>query len=119
MRILLDQNSPKGLAALLVGHEVSRAAPMGWAELDNGELLAAAEAAGFDLMITGDQNLRYQHNLAGRRIALAVLSTNNWLVVRNCQQESLACVEQAGKEGYAELNLPRPPLKRRRRPLPC
>lgn len=51
---------------------------MGWSNLGNGELLAAAEQAGVDVFVTTDQNLRYQQNLKGRRIALVVLPTTRW-----------------------------------------
>jgi hypothetical protein len=46
---------------------------MGWDSLANGELIEAAENGGFDVMVSADQNLRYQQNLAGRRLALVVL----------------------------------------------
>ncbi len=49
---------------------------MGWAELDNGALLKAAETD-FDLLVTTDQNLHYQQNLDGRRIAILVLPTTS------------------------------------------
>jgi hypothetical protein len=55
---------------------------MGWAELENGELLAAAQREGFEVMVTGDQNLSYQQNLAGRTLAVIVLSTNNWNIIK-------------------------------------
>jgi len=55
---------------------------MGWAELENGELLRSAEEAGFAAMVTGDKNLSYQQNLSRRSLALIVLSTNNWNVVK-------------------------------------
>jgi hypothetical protein len=41
-------------------------------------LLAQAEQTGYDLMITTDQNLRYQRNLTGRRMAILVLRTTSW-----------------------------------------
>jgi hypothetical protein len=47
------------LRELLIGHEVSTAFEMGWSKLDNGKLLAAAEAA-FDALVTTDQSLRHQ-----------------------------------------------------------
>lgn len=49
---------------------------MGWAELRDGELLRAAEAAQFDVLITADRNLRFQQNLSQLRIAVIVLPTN-------------------------------------------
>ena len=45
--------------------------------IKNGDLLKLAEAE-FDLFITSDQNLRYQQNLMGRKIAILELSTNDW-----------------------------------------
>jgi predicted nuclease of predicted toxin-antitoxin system len=78
MRILFDQGAPVPLRRSLVGHEVATAWQRGWAELSNGDLLAAAEADGFDLLVTTDQNLRYQQNLTARRIAILVLTVANW-----------------------------------------
>jgi hypothetical protein len=71
-RILLDQNVPRGLRQHLRGHDVETAAHRSWGTLANGELIAAAEAAGFQFLITADQNLRYQQNIAGRVIAIVV-----------------------------------------------
>ena len=53
----------------------------GLSGLKNGALLKAAEEAGSDLFITADQEISYQQNLTGRRIALLILSTNNWGLV--------------------------------------
>src|SRR5712664_1843307 len=71
MRILFDQGTPVPLRRALAGHTVSTAHEMGWAALDNGALLDAAEAA-FDAFITTDRNLRHQQNLTGRRLATLV-----------------------------------------------
>ncbi len=57
----------------LEGHTVSTAFRQGWDKLKNGELLAAAEQAGFDLFLTTDKNMRYQQNLSDRKIAIVVL----------------------------------------------
>jgi predicted nuclease of predicted toxin-antitoxin system len=65
-RILLDQNLPRGLRDILPDHSVETAYNMGWGRLENGDLLTAAEDAGFAIMITADQNIRYQQNLSGR-----------------------------------------------------
>src|SRR6266853_1803444 len=54
----------------------------GWAVLTNGDLLAAAELAGFDIMITTDQGIRHQQNLAGRKLSLLVIDTNDWTRIR-------------------------------------
>ena len=86
-RVLQDHCVPRPFRDLLTGCAVSTAAEMGWAQLKNGELLDAAEATGFEVLITADRNLRYQQNLAGRRIAIIELPTNRLrLVVRYAPQ---------------------------------
>ena len=64
MNILLDQGTPAPLRRYLPGHTVATTYEQGWASLANGRLLDAAEQAGYDLLITTDQNLRYQQNFA-------------------------------------------------------
>jgi hypothetical protein len=56
MRILLDQNTPLGVGRILTTHDVRTAFQMGWATLSNGDLLDAAEQAGFEALVTSDQN---------------------------------------------------------------
>jgi len=73
MKILFDQGTPVLLRGHLVSHTVDTAYEVGWAEFQNSQLLQAAEAARYDLLVTTDQNLKYQQNLRGRK--LAVLST--------------------------------------------
>jgi hypothetical protein len=75
MRILFDQGTPVPLKQHLTGHTVFTAYE--GATLSNGELLATAEKA-FDLLVTTDQNLRYQQNLTGRKLAIIVLPTTSW-----------------------------------------
>jgi hypothetical protein len=77
MRILFDQGTPVPLRKILAAHSVSTAFETGWAELENGDLLTAAEKV-FDAFITTDKNLRYQQNLAARQLAILVLPTTNW-----------------------------------------
>lgn len=81
MRVLLDQGTPAPLRLALQGHSVATAHEKGWATLTNGELLAAAESA-FDVFVTTDQNLRYQQNLGGKRLAVLVLPTTSWPKLR-------------------------------------
>lgn len=76
MKILLDECVPWPMHRLLTGHECRTAQQCGWGGLKNGLLLQRAENE-FDLFITSDQNLRYQQNLAGRKISILELSTNN------------------------------------------
>ena len=73
MKILFDQGTPRPLSRYLATHTVDMVYKQGWSTLKNGALLATAENAGYDLLVTTDQNLRYQQNLAGRRIAIVVL----------------------------------------------
>lgn len=87
MRILFDQGVPAPLRKYLTGHQVETAYERGWATMKNGDLLAAAQSA-FDLFLTTDKNLRYQQNIAGRTIAIAVLPTTQWPLLES-QVESL------------------------------
>jgi hypothetical protein len=77
MRILLDECVPVQIRHALPEYEVTTTQRMGWAGIGNGDLLQRAEEAGFDLFIIADQNLRYQQNLAVRRIAILELWTNH------------------------------------------
>jgi predicted nuclease of predicted toxin-antitoxin system len=113
-RILLDTNMPTGLRAALPDHEVVSAPKMGWGALENGELLAVAEADGFDMLITGDKNIAYQQRITGRRIANIVLSTNHWPTVRPRQELVVDAASAAMAGSYAEVALRPPPLIRRR-----
>jgi hypothetical protein len=61
---------------------VVRADELGWQGLENGALLDAAEQAGFDLLLTCDQNVRYQQNFSSRKLALLILSSNHWPTLR-------------------------------------
>ena len=77
MKVLLDVCTPVQVRQALAGHEVLTAAKMGWGKFENGKLLQVAEAAGFDLFIICDKNLRAQQNLANRRLAILELWTNH------------------------------------------
>jgi len=76
MRVLLDGNLPRDLAALLVGHEVHTIHQRRWSDLSNGTLLDAAREE-YDAFVTLDQSLRFQQNLAGRVIAVVVLRAHS------------------------------------------
>jgi hypothetical protein len=71
--ILLDEQLPRHLARHLVGHNVRTVQQQSWAGLKNGELLREAEAAGFSVLVTGDQNLEHQQNLTTRKVGIVVL----------------------------------------------
>ena len=74
MLILFDQGAPKGLIRALPGHTIFTAQSRGWDRLSNGALLNAAEEAALDLLLTTDRRIRYQQNLAERKIARVVLT---------------------------------------------
>ena len=93
MRILLDECVPWPLGRLLLGHDSANPQKQGWGGIKNGELLALAEE-GFDLFITSDQNLRYQQNLAARKIAILELSTNDWHQIRAASEGILVSVNR-------------------------
>ena len=83
MRILIDESVPRNYDLLIDGgHSVVTTWYQGWSGLKNGALLRAAEQAGFDLFVTADQELSYQQNLTGRKMAILVISTNNWARVK-------------------------------------
>ena len=109
MRILFDKSAPYGLARHLGGHAVETAEARGWGRLENGILLAAAEAAGFEVFLTADKNLRYQQNLSGRKIALIVLGNSPWPLVRLHIAAVLSAIESAVPGGYLEVEIPLPP----------
>ena len=102
MRILFDQGTPLPLRRPLISHDVETTWQRGWSELSNGDLLTAAEAAGFDLLITTDQNLRYQQNLSGRRIAILVLTIANWPVLQPHATSIAAIVDVMQPGEYRE-----------------
>jgi len=102
MRILFDQGTPAPLRRSLASHEVSTAFELGWSNLENGDLLRAAEGR-FDVFVTTDQNLRYQQNLTGRQLAILVLPTTNWLEIQRHQDEVVATVNSMRPGEYREL----------------
>lgn len=78
MKILFDHGTPAPLRRHLPAHQVATAAENGWDSLTNGELLSRAEQEGYDLLVTTDQNMRYQQNLSRRQLAVIVLMSTAW-----------------------------------------
>ena len=95
MKVLLDENLDHALRKLLGEHEVATVTYMGWASLKNGELLDAAEAGGFDVLLTGDQTLCHEQNLSGRRLAIVSLSAIELPIIRQSLPSIVAAIEQA------------------------
>lgn len=115
MRILFDHNVPDNLKRSLAVHHVETSDQRGWERLKNGILLRTAERAGFEVVVTADQNIRYQQNLTGRRIALVVLGSNRWPFIQKYIPEIVAAVDAAGINGYPFIEIPQP--RRPKRPL--
>jgi hypothetical protein len=112
--VLFDHGTPKGLARTLVGHTVHTAQSRGWDALTNGELLNAAEEAGFDVLLTTDRRIRYQQNLTVRRIALVVLTgSTKWSGVRQHTDRIGAAVSSTTSGSYAEVEIPHQPRRGR------
>jgi hypothetical protein len=106
VRILFDQGTPAPLRRVLVGHQVATAFELGWGALQNGDLLRAAEAAGFEAIVTTDQNLSYQQNLADRKLAILVLRTTDWRLIRQHADGVLAATDRLVPGAYIELPFP-------------
>jgi hypothetical protein len=106
MKIILDESVPQNLRLIIEGdHTVVTAWYQGWSGLKNGALLDVAEEAGFDLFITADQEMSYQQNLTGRKMAL-VLSTNNWSFMKAGIGAIMAAIRAAQPGSYTEVEIP-------------
>jgi hypothetical protein len=111
MRVLFDHGTPSGIAKVLGEHEVTEAIDRDWDRISNGELLKVAEEAGFEVLLTTDKNLRYQQNLANRKIAIVVLGDSTWRFVRPHLERVASAVNEAAPGSYTEVEIPLPPKK--------
>lgn len=107
MRILFDQGTPVPLRGLLGDNQVETVFERGWSNLANGQLLNEAARAGFQILITTDNNLRHQQNLAGRSIAIVVLSTTSWPRIQRAVAAITQVIETATPGSVQEVNIPR------------
>ena len=105
MNILFDQGTPVPLRRYLAEHRITTTYERGWASLANGHLLAQAERAGMDLLITTDQNLRYQQNLSARRIAILVLRSTSWPKIQRRLDAIHAAIQRVGVGTYEEVEI--------------
>lgn len=106
MKILFDQGTPAPLRHCLRDHEITTAFERGWQELKNGELLSTAEGEGFAAIITTDKNLRYQQNLATRRLSIVVLMTTDWRLIRQYTDHISKALTGLTTGSYIELLFP-------------
>jgi hypothetical protein len=105
MKILFDQGTPVPLRRHLPRHDVATAAEMDWSQLTNGELLAAATEAGFEVLVTTDQNLRYQQDLKERTIAVVVLMTTSWPRISKQADKVAAAIAGVVSGDYIEVEV--------------
>ena len=106
MRVLFDQGTPVPLRKYLPAHQVATTFELGWNNLKNGELLQQSEASGFSVLVTTDQNLRYQQNLTGRTIAILVLTTTSWPRIERVVERVVQAVDSAAPSSYVEIPIP-------------
>ena len=106
MLILFDHSTPAPLRYTLKGHVVIEAIERGWERLANGALLDAAEAAGFELLVTADKNLHYQQNLTGRKISIVVLGNAQWPVLRRYVERVATALNAASPGSVTEVEIP-------------
>jgi hypothetical protein len=106
MLILFDQATPVPLRPYLASHTVRTAAEQGWDKLRNGDLLRAAEVAAFDLLLTTDRNMQYQQNITGRKIAVVILSRQQWPQLRPYVQLVVDAVNAAITGSFTEVEIP-------------
>lgn len=105
MKILFDQGTPVPLRRHLRSHKVTTVYELVWTTLQNGDLISQAEAAGFDVLVTTDQNLKYQQNLAERRLAVVVLLSTSWPKIQSKVAAVAIAVDGATPGSYTEVTI--------------
>ena len=107
MLVLFDHGTPRTLARYLIDHHtVTEARARGWDHVENGELLTLAEEAGFEVLVTTDQNLSYQQNLKSRKIAIVVLGKGQWGLMKPHISQIVAAVKAATPGSFTEVEIP-------------
>ena len=103
MRILFDNGTPRPLRPRLFNHDVQLARERGWDNLVDGVLLDRAEAAGYEVLITTDQNIRYQQNMSNRQIAVVVLMDTSWPRIARRAEAIRNALEEIGPGEVREV----------------
>jgi len=106
VRVLFDQGTPVPLRNHLPAHEVTTAFELNWGSLTNGALLSKAEAANFEVLVTTDQNLKYQQNLAKRQIAIVVIASTSWPRIKMNITAVIDAIERIERGSYVEVAIP-------------
>ena len=86
---------------------MDRSAERGWELLGNGELIRKAEEDGYEVIVTTDQNMRHQQNLAGRRLGIVVLMATAWPRVQHRIEEIRAAIAEVQAGQVREVPIPR------------
>ncbi len=100
MKVLLDENLDHALRTVLGTHKVVTAVYMGWSGPKNGELLRAAEEHGIEVLVTGDQTLHHEQNLARRRLAIVALSAIHLPIIKNNLPAIIAAIGNAAPGSF-------------------
>ena len=98
----MDECLPQDLRKHLPRHDVVTVGCLNWTGITNGALLKAAEAEGFELLLTGDKGLAYQNDLGGGRIAVIALSAVSWKILRHPPEIAMA-VDEAEPRSFRAL----------------
>ena len=106
MRILFDHNVPRRLRAHLPGHLIDTARERGWDDASNVTLLDHAENAGYDVMITADQKMKFQQNIAQRNLGVLVLMSNKRTLVVGKSDVIQAALEEMQPGEMREIPIP-------------
>ena len=104
MKVLFDQGVPVPLRRELKNHTIDTLYDRGWSDLENGDLLDAAEVDAYEVLVTTDQNIKHQQNLAGRKIAVVDLLSTAWPKIKG-RISDIADAVTAAKPG-AVLEVP-------------
>ena len=113
LRVLFDKNVPYVLRHHLIDYQVQTADDEGWGQVSNGELIGCAEKAGYQIMLTSDQNIQYQQNRAHRTISMVVLGSNIWPSIRPKIAEIAAALKRTSPGSFEFIEIAPPPKRRR------
>jgi hypothetical protein len=113
LRILFDKNIPYLLRRHLIDYHVQTADDEGWGQVSNGDLIDCAEKAGFQIMLTCDQSIQYQQNMAHRKISMVVLGSNIWPSIRPRIAEIAAALKRVSPGSFEFIEIAPPPKRRR------
>lgn len=101
MKVLFDQGIPLPFRNHL-SHSIDTVAELGWSALENGDFLDRAESRGFDVVVTTDQNLRYQQNLAERKMRVVALMSTSWPRIQRRIPVVSEALEESESGAYVE-----------------